>query len=255
MLDPQSVFEMTVRAQAQRVFLLEHLIPDEPGYSLLCGRPGIGKSILALNLCCALDTGTPFLGRSTIKSPVGYWTAEGSKRALYDRLSIIKKRYPPTDDSLHLGVMSFPRLPGKESEFEARLWGLKLVVIDPVKFAIRGDYTRPMDALAFIDSLLKVSRRIGCSFLLVHHVRKSNPMSMIEPGDLDEVKGGTDYADQATSVLLLERQRQGHTPAGGFAPVNPDDRQLYFAKARDSVVELPPLQLRFLRPRLEFEVK
>jgi hypothetical protein len=56
--------------------------------------------------------------------------------------------------------------------------------------------------------------------------------------------------EAATTVMLLERERQGHRPGGGFAPVIPDHAVLYFPKARDAVAALEPILLRFDRERL-----
>ena len=64
------------------------------------------------------------------------------------------------------------------------------------------------------------------------HIKKPNEASLFNPGDVYSLKGASEYVDNATTVLLLERKRQGQGTAGRFAPVSQDELVLYFAKQR-----------------------
>jgi RecA-family ATPase len=59
--------------------LIQDLLPDSSqAYMLICGRSGIGKTFLALNILYCLATGTPFLSHKTKTCNVGYLSMEGS---------------------------------------------------------------------------------------------------------------------------------------------------------------------------------
>ena len=75
-------------------------------------------------------------------------------------------------------------------------------------------------------------------------IRKPNEKSRIQPGDVYHMKGATEYADSATSVLLLEKKSYSR-----------DDAKvtLSFAKHRISPRELKPIDVQLNRNRCLFE--
>ena len=63
--------------------LIQDLLPDSSSvYMLICGRSGIGKTFLALNVLFSLATGLPFLSHKTKPCKVGYLSMEGSDRKI-----------------------------------------------------------------------------------------------------------------------------------------------------------------------------
>ena len=68
-----------LNAFAQQVddvsWLVEGLLPDV-GWSLLVGQKGLGKTTFALQLCSAIQKGTPFLGRKTVQRDICYIQAD-----------------------------------------------------------------------------------------------------------------------------------------------------------------------------------
>jgi RecA-family ATPase len=252
MLDPVAEFEARVSQAAPRTFLLEGLIPQEPSLSLLCGRPGLGKSILGLHLVYSIACGRPFLGLPTRQAVAGYLTFEGSERSLLERVRLVRKSYPDPGGNDHLGVLSPMRLPGQEDRWLKVLARCQFAVIDPLKFCVAGDYVRPADGVRFLEALMRVLQKNDLAVLFIHHLRKRDPRLLLEPGDIDQIKGAGDYAEAATSVLLLERTRQQNP--GRFLPVDPNRRTLYFSKTREAPTALSSLELGFQRQTFSFQV-
>jgi RecA-family ATPase len=75
--------------------LINDLLPDSASaYMLICGRSGIGKTFLALNVLFCLATGVPFLSHKTKKCKVGLLSMEGSDRKLLNRFDRIALSFP-----------------------------------------------------------------------------------------------------------------------------------------------------------------
>lgn len=245
-----------VRKMPKRDDLIEELLVDAPRpheFILLAGRTNIGKTNLALYLAYCLATGMPFFGLKCKKTTVGYLGFEGTVTKMVDRLEKIRQNFPDPGDNFRFELCPPFVLERKLTEFESKVAGCRVIILDPLRYLVAGDYCKPKDAIAFIALLQSELDKLGATAIIVHHIKKPNPLLLIEPGDLYQMKGATEYADAATSVLMMERTRQGHKPGGGFAPVNPDAVTLYFAKHRDAVGELEPIKLRFNRDKLLFE--
>jgi len=233
--------------------LIEELLPDAYEFMLLAGRTGIGKTNLALHLAYCLATGTPFFGLKCLKTTVGYIAFEGTIDKMVDRLKKIGGNFADPDDSFRFQLSPPFVLERKLEQFSSWVSGCRVIILDPLRYLVAGDSCKPPDAIRFISLLKGKLVELKTTAIICHHIRKPNAASLMEPGDLYEMKGATEYADAATSVLMVERTRQGHNPGGGFAHVNPDSITLYFAKHRDAVGELQPINLQLNREKLIFE--
>lgn len=72
-------FKTFVREEESIIWLVDDLLPDV-GWTLLIGRQGLGKSTFCLQLCDALQKGTPFLGRETKRVDCLYIQADSPTR-------------------------------------------------------------------------------------------------------------------------------------------------------------------------------
>ncbi len=240
----------------QREFIpdwIKEILPQTHDPMLIVGRPGIGKTMLVLNLAFALATGSKFLGFPCRKTVVGCLFFEGSESKLLERIAKIRKNYPDPGDNLRLEVVTPFKLGRKPKEFAEKVQGCRIVVLDPLRYIVSGDYCKPQDAATFLETLKSLAVANNFTPVLCAHVRKRNPNSLLEPGDLFELKGAGDYAEVANSVLMLERARQGHNPSGNFAPVSKDNLMLYFPKTRDAIGDMEPMRLHFNRDCLTFD--
>ena len=252
MLEPVEDWISQVRSKPQVPDLVEELIHAAPSLVLLGGRTGIGKTNLVLQLAFSVATGVEFLGLRTHQADVGYLGFEGAPDKMANRLEKLGLSFSGWEGHLRFAVRPPLKLEGNEAQFLAMFEGTGLAILDPLKYLVLGDYIKPADAQRFLTHVLRLASELGAPILISHHIRKPDMRGLFEPGDLYELKGAGDYVETATTVMLLERERQGHKPGGGFAPVNPDNAVLYFAKARDAVASLDPIPMRFDRERLLF---
>ena len=96
---------------------------------------------------------------------------------------------------------------------------------------------------------------IGAVGILTCHIKKPSTNGLWEAGDVYDLKGATEYVDASTSVLLLERTRQGRSNDGrGFGKVDKDKVTLHFAKTRIALRDLEPLELQRNFDRGSFDV-
>ena len=75
-------------------FLVDGLFAQ--GLYILGGSPKVGKSWLALQLCLAVCTGTPFLGRKTQQGEVLYLALEDGPQRLHSRALRLTQTAPAT---------------------------------------------------------------------------------------------------------------------------------------------------------------
>jgi RecA-family ATPase len=183
--------------------LIDEILPDSYDFMILAGRTGIGKTNLALQLAYCLATGTPFFGFKCQQVVVGYLGFEGSLAKMVDRLKKVGANFPDPGDNLRFAMDKPFILARKPEHFAERVEGCRVVILDPLRYLIGGDYCKPKDAVAFLGQLQNELARLKLTAIICHHVKKPNPNGLIEPGDIYDLKGATEYVDAATSVLVL----------------------------------------------------
>lgn len=234
---------------------IDQLLPSEPGeYMLVSGRTGIGKSLLVLQMGCCLATGTDFFGFKCNKVTVGYLAMEGGRRNIKDRISKVLPQYPESDN---LGFeLRQPFLLAKNPDiFRSTFEDCQVVILDNLRQVTTGKYLTPEYAASWIKTYQELLRDVGAVGILTQHIKKPNEASLIYPGDVYELKGATEYVDASSTVLLLERARQGRNADNtGFGKRDNSLTRLYFAKHRVETEELPeylPLKRSFEKASFE----
>jgi len=198
--------------------LIQDLLPDSSSaYMLICGRSGIGKTFLALNILYCLATGTPFLSHKTKQCQVGYLSMEGSDRKLLNRFNTLSTSFPCAEDNIHWHhTLAITLNEAGINQLEQIISGLDVVIIDPLRPLVPGDYTTPKDANTFLKNLQRVQNETGTRLILIHHIRKPDKRVKVQPEDLQfEIKGATEYVDGAATVLLLDRPHHSRDPSSG----------------------------------------
>lgn len=243
-----------VRSRAPIPDLIEDLIPNGNELTLIAGRPGSGKTNLALYLALCLATGTPFFGFATKQIEVTYLGFEGAETKLANRLEKIMRNFPNPGNNFHFEIIRPTKI---GDDFVALVKGSPLVIIDPLRYLIEQDFCRPQDVSDFLSKLRTIAIVKSLCFVLVHHIRKPQAQIRIEPDDLYQIKGATEFVDAATTVLLLERAKHKPGPKSKIATLEPPEatHKLYFAKARDAIGDIQPLDLHFNPDKLLFEMK
>lgn len=236
--------------------MIQDLLPDSTSvYMLICGRSGIGKTNLAFNILYCLASGTPFLSHKIVQCRVGYFSMEGSDAKILTRFDKLTASFDGADEHIYWHHCLPITLNEKGmDELKHIVTGLEVVIIDPLRPLVMGDYTSPKDAALFLTNLRKVQNDTGTKVILIHHIRKRDKRYKVYPEDLiDEVKGASEYVEGASTVLLLEQEKQRKDHFGKYLPKRDDYRTLYFTKVKDAPTDIKPLTLYFNRDTLLFE--
>jgi hypothetical protein len=180
-------------------------------YSVLYGRPGLGKSYLVLQMAIAIAEGMPFFGEPTTRSRVGVISLELATYYLRERiLAICGTRTPPAD----VVVIPCDRLrnlldlaaPREQEELAAwcRGEGLSMLVIDPLAIAHRGRETQE-DLSPVVRFLRELPGRTGTSPMLAHHEAKPGDEPITD--DLKALRGASILGDLAGTLIRLKESR------------------------------------------------
>jgi len=193
-------------------YVLPPYIPE--GLTLLVGRPKVGKSWWALDLCVACATGRTTLGKvKPVQGDVLYLALEDGKRRLQNRLDKLLSAFGGEWPSrLLLAPMgSWPRADqGGLARIEA--WcnsvpNATLVVIDTlerIRKPVSGKgptYAADYEAIAVLQ---KIATEFNIAIVVLHHDRKA------EADDaFDTVSGTLGLTAAADTILIIKRQRNG----------------------------------------------
>ena len=192
-------------------YVVPDLIPE--GLSIIAGRPKIGKSWLALDLCIAVAGGRVCLGeRKPVPGDVLYAALEDNPRRLQRRidklLSPFGEQWP---ERLTLAT-SWRRLDKggvediaqwADSVAEPRLCILDtLAGVRPIR--TREGYTEDYESVAALHRMAK--DRSGLGILALHHTRK---MEAEDP--IDTISGTLGLPGCVDTALVVARTSKGTT--------------------------------------------
>lgn len=209
---------------------------------IIYGPPGLGKSLIALDLALSVATGTPFLGEHTPQAtgPVLVYSTEGDIMSNRDRLLMIANAHEAPEE-IPLSFSQEAVLLDEESEagsFFRILGRLQpfLLILDPLDSFFWGEENSATATKPIRHFLNRVVQEInpdngGCAVVLLHHAAALSP----EKGSPMKIRGSTAWHGWADTVLqvcldprardrkglLLNVTKQRNGPSGEFARVTP----------------------------------
>ncbi len=183
--------------------------------TMLTGKGGVGKSLLAQMLMTAIAMGIPFLGMDTRSMPALYWTNEDDPDELWRRQDAINQmlgiEMADLKGRLHLvslcgeadtSLVTFDhdlRMKTTDGWAELRqaIDQLKIGIfaIDNVTDAMAGDMNDVHQVAQFVNLLTGVAIDTQGAALLLHHPNKAG----------DEWLGSVAWHNKVRSRLVLER--------------------------------------------------
>jgi hypothetical protein len=187
------------------VWVIPNLLPQ--GLTLLCGKPKMGKSFLALNVALDLSSGSKVLGKIPI-NPIAvlYLALEDTYRRLKGRLSeMIFGAFAP--ENLYFYTQWDKVDQGGIEQLEDWLNqhpDVKLVIIDTFERFRPAQKRNNLysDDYAAVERLKNIADTRSIALLVVHHLRK---MESDDP--LDMISGSTGLSGAADSLAILKRER------------------------------------------------
>jgi hypothetical protein len=167
----------------------------------LGGKPGHGKTFMAVDLACCIATGHHWHGQPVKQGRVLYLIAEGvaglSKRvdawSLAHGQTIEQIRFLPVPVQMldPVDVAAFTQLLGD--------WPADLVVLDTqARVTVGAEENSSKDMGRFVDSLEQVRTASGACLLIVHH----------EPRNGENLRGSTALEGAATTIIRVAKDGQ-----------------------------------------------
>lgn len=189
-------------------WLVEDLWAAE-GVGCIGGLPKVGKTWLGLELCIAVASGKPCLGRFAVPAPgpVLLFCAEDAAHDVRSRAAGIAKARGIDFDRLAVGWIGVPDLHLDDGIHRRRLSKTlgevkpRLLLLDPLVRLHRGDENSAAEISELLGFLRGLQREHHVAIALVHHVRKSGAA---EPGTA--LRGSGDLHAWGDSNLYLVKR-------------------------------------------------
>ena len=235
--------------------IVEDILFDTPEINAVVGRSEIGKTNFCNQIAHCLANQVDFIGQKVVSpQTVAYIGFEVEEHQFNIRNTILEKHIPASPLLWVDTSAPFFKLNSyNQAAFQDAISFAKVVIIDPVRYIVPGNYIEPAIVSQFMQRLQEVMRANNQLAIVVLYFKKLDSRSPQEPGDLWNIKGATEWGDMCSTVLMLERAKQGHKPSGGFAPVSKDDVTLHFAKTRNAARIHDPINIRWNRQECLFE--
>lgn len=156
-------------------------------FAVIYGPPNSGKTFAALDMCAAVATGRPWIGRKVDKGPVLYVFAEGGRRII-DRLAALQKMERLPTGAPFFRISSAVNLYSKEdvaaiiaeaSAISGEGAPLRLIVLDTLARVMQGgDENSGQDMAAAVAAVDRIREATGATVLVVHHTGKDASRGM-----------------------------------------------------------------------------
>lgn len=175
--------------------------------SAIVAQSGVGKTWVALDLARACSTGGLFLGQyPALRCRVGIVDAEDEYIGLKTRWKQLQAgmgRLP--DDRIKVrmlsGIGSFDVMnPAESDELAEAMRSLDLLIVDSLSQSHRKNEKNNEELLPVMQQWESLSRRTGCTVLLIHHAGWGAP---------DRGRGGSVIRDRVQAELNLTKDGDG----------------------------------------------
>lgn len=215
-------------------YVLPRFIPE--GLSFLVGRPKIGKSWLALDLCLACAAGRATLGTlQPLHGDVLYLALEDNKRRLQSRIGKLLPTFSGDwPERLKLVPMGgWPRADqgglGQIEDWCKSVPAPRLVVIDTLERIRKPADGRKQPYNADSEAIIpfqKIASDLGIAILVLHHDRKSDADDAH-----DTVSGTLGLTAPADATLVMKRRDRGVILYARGRDIEESETALQFDKA------------------------
>jgi KaiC/GvpD/RAD55 family RecA-like ATPase len=168
---------LQVEALPDLKWLVQGVLPM-PGFGVLFGEPGCGKTFVALSLALSLANGGEWLGRKVQKTKVLYIAAEGIY-GLKHRVSAFRKTLGIEDGSVLFSANPINVL--EEDEVKALIASLvdhefcpDLIIVDTLaRVTVGADENNSKDMGRAVYGLDRLKEAFNAFVLVIHHTTKN----------------------------------------------------------------------------------
>jgi len=199
---------MKKRFSANR-FLVDSLLSH--GLYVLSGKPKIGKSWLALQMCLAIAKGEDFLNLETKRASTLYFCLEDDYPRIQARLSMLTDNVPSNTHFLNHASIIGNGLEEDIEDFVTRERSVKLVVIDTLQM-VRGRSSNYADDYRELCSVKSLADKLGITILFIHHVNKAKSSDPFET-----ISGTNGILGSSDGGFVLIPKERGEPEAALYA--------------------------------------
>ncbi|KQC08183.1 MAG: hypothetical protein APR62_05230 [Smithella sp. SDB] len=182
-------------------WLVDRLIPKD-SITLLFGKGGIGKTWLSMDMARSIGSGKPFLGLSTVKTPVIFVDFENPLAVLNTRTQKLGEAEEVYFWRANNGLKKAPKLDKDDYKLYKQLPKGAILIFDTLRASQDRDENKSNE-MGVVMGRLKELRDMGFTIILLHHTAKNS----------DKVaKGSTaivDLADHILGLTAVKKKKDG----------------------------------------------
>jgi len=181
--------------QESNNYLIESILWENDNIMLLA-REKVGKSILALQMACALSCGESFLGEYEIPSPMPilYIQTESTRHETIERLRSMTHQDGVNWEPKNFHLMCTHSLELDTNhcfnwlirEIEVKKLNPKVIFLDPLYMCMKGGLTDDTTSRDLSRNIRKLGEGYGCGVVVVHHehrMRRNKDGDVLNEGD------------------------------------------------------------------------
>lgn len=201
-------------------WIIDGLLPYK-GVAYVVGRPGTGKTTLALGICTSLALAKQYLWTPNEKKfKVLYLSLEMTMEDVNQFYKALRLNY--TDEEVDVLDKNFHTYASPEKikfyqkgspilgKFLRKLENMKpdIVLVDSASYSLASNLSSQEEVTASIELLDMIRDKYGITLLFIHHSRKDPPGHGYKEADLDDVFGSAFIAASASSIVALKQSKE-----------------------------------------------
>lgn len=198
-------------------WLIENVLPDSE-IGLLVGKRAERKTFTALHLLLSLGFGKACFGVEKVpeKKKVLFVSEEDSLDTIANRIKILKKGMGLEKEFAEIKYISFSglKLDRRDKKFllfEDLVKNFKpdLIIVDALQRCVTFEVDKDNQKISqfFTETVRPMQMDLGCSWLFIHHLRKSPTGKSFVSDEMDEVRGGSELTNYCRFVLLCKKPK------------------------------------------------
>jgi KaiC/GvpD/RAD55 family RecA-like ATPase len=250
-------------------WIIEGLLPRK-GIGYIVGRPGTGKTTLALGLSTCLCVNKNYLdwfSNEGKEYKVLYLSLEMTLEDVNQFYVALQSNF--TDDEVDRLDKNFHTYASPEKikfyqstspimgKFLRKLENMRpdIVLVDSASYSLASNLSAQDEVTKSIEVLDMIRDRYGCAFLFVHHARKDPPGHGYREADLDDMFGSVFIAASAASIIALKQNKDYEASNGlmdirylksrfsadntGFSVVMNGDKRMFRKPVMGAIAPVP----------------
>jgi len=203
-------------------WLIPNLVPEN-SITMIAAKRGQLKTFLALHFAASAAMGEPSVLGKTEQTRVLYLDFENGEFEFRRRMVGILKGTPDGKKEVagkNIDFMTYPALQlddeiGTRNMIDViKLSKAKIVFVDTQRRLSNGEENASETSNNILTGMQRAILETGCSFVLLHHMRKGAGKGQVVEDEMDEIRGSSDIT--ASCSVIYSLKRVGHSDKFAF---------------------------------------